>query len=517
MVNKKNKKRRTIILVVIAVVIIAVIAVAMLGAKSSANTTALIKPYEIVPVSEQDMQLEISGSGAVQAENTTDFYAPVNLKLKEVFVEDGSIINAGDLIATVDAAMVEDQIAAIKDNIAQVNANIASLRTTTTSKWIKAPIAGTVKAINVVDDDSIEAVMNADNALMVISADDSMRVTIIVNDASVFNEGDVVMMNIDEEEVESVISSIDRFNNIVEFVIVDEDYAIGQQVDVMDTDGKLIGTGTMKINVPIYVIGSVGTVADVHVDVDDEVSKNKKLITLEDSILSEDVIDLSAQRDELISDLDELYASFEAAGIGEGYTIYAANSGIVNNLRINDNAAVAKDTLMYSVLDTQPLEMEVAIDELEIAQIEVSQIASVTFEALPGQKFAAEVTYINPIGQSINNVTSYNVTVLLKETDGVLIGMSGTAKIKSELRQGALTIPLESVQIIDDEYYVILGQDAAIKIVADHKITVGVSDGTYIEVIDGLEAGDMVTVPIENQIAQFVGFGGGMQQGPGGQ
>ena len=57
-------------------------------------------------------------------------------------------------------------------------------------------------------------------------------------------------------------------------------------------------------------------------------------------------------------------------------------------------------------------------------------------------------------------------------------------------------------------------QDAAAKTVADHKITVGVSDGTDIEVIEGLEAGDTVTVPIENQNEGVtgMGFGGGMRQ-----
>jgi multidrug efflux pump subunit AcrA (membrane-fusion protein) len=159
------------------------------------------------------------------------------------------------------------------------------------------------------------------------------------------------------------------------------------------------------------------------------------------------------------------------------------------------------------------LEIQVAIDELEIAQIKIGQASIVTFEALPGQKYDAEVTYINPLGRSVNNVTSYFVTITLEETTDILIGMSGTADIQSDLKQGIITIPLEALQIIDDEYYVILGADAATKTVADHKVTVGVSDGTNIEILEGLSVGDTITVPVENQGAVMTGFGGGMSGG----
>jgi len=512
MANKKSKKKQYIILGIVAAVIIAIV-ILISNATSKMNEMMQQSSYEVVAASETDMQLEIRGSGAVQPATKSDVYAPVSLQIGEVFVENGSTVQAGEKIATVDAAMIEDQISTLEDSISQADDSLAALRMTSGGSTVKAPIAGTVKVINAAEGDSVEAVMNVSHALIVLSADDSMRVTVEADDLNAYSEGDAVSMTIDEEEVTSVIGNIDTMAGTIEFVIDDEDYDVGQQVDVYGVNGQIIGSGTMAINVPIYVSGSVGIVEDIHVDVNDEVNSNNKLITLEDSVLSDDVLALSEQKEDLIDDLNTLYADLEAAGIGEGYTIYARQDGIVSNVMISDNATVNADTLMFTLQAMQPLELEIAIDELEIAQIEIGQTAQVTFEALPGQKYAAQVTYINPIGQSVNNVTSYFVTVTLQETQDILIGMSGTADIQSQLKTSIVTIPLEAVQIIDDEYYVILGQDAATKTVADHKITVGVSDGTSIEVIEGLEAGDTVTVPNENQneAVAGMGFGGGMQ------
>lgn len=507
MASKKSKKKRYIILSVVLVIVI-VSGVMIFNATQSANT-AQASGYEVISVSEQDMQLEIRGSGAVQSATQTDYYAPIAMQINEVLVENGSEVQAGDPIATVDSSMIQDRIDTINNNIAQVDSSIFALRFTKGSTTIKAPVKGTVKIINTNEGDSVEAVMSTSNTLIVISADDSMRISVNLQDASQFSEGDTVSITVDEEEIQSGISAIDLFEGTIEFVIEDDDYEVGQETQVSDVNGQSIGTGVMEINVPIYVSGSVGTVEDIHVEVDEEVSKNEKLITLEDDILSDDLLDLSKQKDDLLNELDDLYESLEAVGLGDAYTIYATQSGIVNELMVSDNATINQDMKLFSIQGTNPLEMQVAIDELEIAEVEIGQTAEVTFEALPGKKYEAEVTYINPLGQSINNVTSYYVTITFEEADDVLIGMSGNADIQSELKQGIVAIPLEAVQIIYDEYYVILGQDAAVKTVADHKITVGISDGTNIEVLDGLGIGDTVTIPVENQETGFTGFGGG--------
>lgn len=510
MKNKQSKKKKYIILGIVLAVVIVVIAVISIGANRM-NRMNQSSNYEVVAVTEQNMQLEIRGSGSVESMSTTDYFAPVALKVNEVYVENGSEVTQGDAIAKVDASTIKNQIDTIEQNIAQADDSLAALRSTKGSTYIKSPVAGTIKIINVNEGDSVEAAMNTHNALIVMSADEMMRVTMDVADTGAFSEGSIVYMAAAEEQIEAVISKVDALSGTVEFVVEDDDYEVGTQVNVNDADGKLLGTGTMSINVPIYVSGSVGVVEDIRVDVNDEVSKNNKLISLEDDVVSDEVIKLSAQKEELLSDLDKLNADLDTLGMGQGYTIYASQRGIVSDLTISDNATAAENMKMFSIQVSHPLKMQLAIDELEIAQVKVGQTAEVTFEALPGRKYTAQVTSINPVGQSVNNVTSYYVTITLDDTSDILIGMSGTADILSELKQSIITIPLAAVQIIDDEYYVILGEDAAEKTVADHKITVGVSDGTNIEVVEGLNAGDTVTVPIKNQNSRFGGFGGANQ------
>lgn len=507
MSNKKNKKKRYIILSV--VLVIAIVSGVMIFNATQTNNTAQASGYEVVSVAEQDMQLETRGSGAVESTIKTDYYAPIAMQIDKVLVENGSEIKKGDPIATVDQSMIQDKIDTIHSSISQVDASISALRSTKGSTKVKAPVAGTVKMIYAAEGDSVEAVMNTYNSLIVISADDSMNIIVDVPDVSLYSEGDTVSFTVEEEEIQAVISSIDLFKGTIEYVVEDDDYTVGQEVEVFNAEGVNIGTGVMSINVPIFVPGSVGIVEDIHVEVDEEVSKNEKLISLEDDILSDDLLNLSKQKDDLLDELNDLHESLNAFGLKDTFTIYATQSGIIGELMISDNATISPDIKMFSIQGTDPLEIEVAIDELEIAQVEIGQTAEVTFEALPSKKYQGAVSNINPLGQSINNVTSYFVTITLEETDDVLIGMSANADIQSELKQSIITIPLEAVQIINDEYYVILGQDAAVKTVADHKIAIGVSDGTRIEVIEGLKAGDTVVIPVETQETGLSMMGGG--------
>ena len=114
---------------------------------------------------------------------------------------------------------------------------------------------------------------------------------------------------------------------------------------------------------------------------------------------------------------------------------------------------------------------------------------------------------LSPILSILTMIFCINACAPAEETGDILIGMSGNIKIMTEEKKDVITVPVEAVQLIDDEYYVILGADANIKTVADHKIETGINDGAFIEVIEGLSEGDMIAVPLEEGVD--FGFGPG--------
>ncbi len=519
MTKKKSKKKLIVSLSI--VVVLAIVATVVLTGMNNRQAQATDDGYEVVSVQMQDMQVEITGSGSAVAADSTQYYAPVELKIDAVHVSEGSEIAQGDMIATLDADALDAQTRLIEEEIEAINTEISSMNSTEGDTTLPAPASGVIKQINVTDGDLINVAMDAHGTLAVISADDKMKVLTQATDITAISEGDIVSITIKEdveeegEVITSVISDVDPQANTFEFVVEDDDYEIGTGVQVMSENGTLLGEGVMEVNIPVYLEATTGVVYDVEVEVGDYVDRNDTVITLEEEgLMSESVIALAEDRTRLENELAEIYEALAVFGFDSTYTLYAPQNGIVTSLNLTDNSVTQADAPMFTLLTTDMLEMVVSIDELEILEVEVGQAANVAFEAIPGQIITAEVTDINTVGVSNNNVTNYDVTVTFPRAEGVLIGMSGTADILSESRDNAVTIPLEAVQIINNEYYVILGADAGVKTVADHKISVGINNGTYIEVTDGLSEGDTVVIPSvspdESSIMQGMGSMAGM-------
>jgi multidrug efflux pump subunit AcrA (membrane-fusion protein) len=121
-------------------------------------------------------------------------------------------------------------------------------------------------------------------------------------------------------------------------------------------------------------------------------------------------------------------------------------------------------------------------------------------------------------GQLSQNVVTYQVPVSLEGVEGVALksGMTANLQIVVGQRENALLVPVLAVQQ-GDVGNVVMVEETPGGAGVQAPVEVGLSDGTYVEVVRGLNEGDRVV--IEYQAAQeTTGFGfgrlGGMGQGP---
>lgn len=503
--TKKNKEKRNKSLIIIIVIVVVLGTIGVLSVRKSASS--IIDDYDVVEVTRQDMKTTVRGSGVVESRNKLDVYSPANIIISQVYVENGDEISIGDAIAKIDKDAYLDAEKAITDSISQIDTSINSMYSSKGSTSIYSSVKGTVKLVYIAQEDMVEAVMNKNDSLIVISADNNMKIELVVEDTDGYEEGDKVSVKIDDDEADATITEIDFFESTLKIIFEDNEYEVGQEVDVLDADSNKIGSAPIQINVPVYVVGDAGVARYVYVEANQAVSTGTKLISIKDNGASGNLISLTEQKENLQRQMDEMKQELKAIGLAEDYIIYSQGEGIVDEMMLTPYMAVAEGMKMFVLQSTHPLMMHISIDELDIAQVELGQMVELKFEALAGDKYDGEITRINSLGESINGVTSYTIEVIIIETGDILIGMSGNAKILTEEKKDVLTIPVEAVQLIDDEYYVIMGEDANIITVADHKITTGLNDGAYIEVIEGLTDGDTVAVPQEKELEIIMGPG----------
>jgi len=209
--------------------------------------------------------------------------------------------------------------------------------------------------------------------------------------------------------------------------------------------------------------------------------------------------------------------------------ITAPHAGTVTSLDIGSGSRIQLSQVVGHITDYDTLQTVISVDELDIISIKTGQTAEITASAFPDETFEGTVTEVSKEGESQNGVSSFNVTVQLKDSKDLLIGMSTEVSITTESKQDVLYVPIESVKINGGEKYVTI-QESASSDNADANTTnqvveTGINDAQNIEIISGLTEGQIVqlalTISSENQSGRNEGFpgatGGQGFQGGGGQ
>lgn len=147
-------------------------------------------------------------------------------------------------------------------------------------------------------------------------------------------------------------------------------------------------------------------------------------------------------------------------------TVYDAPfDGVVTYIPVHEGETVvmgiqnSPGSTLMTLADMSVITAEVQVDETDIVNVKLGQIADVTIDAIPGKTFKGEVTEIgdNAIVRSTGLATSqstssnqeakdFKVVVTLKEPpENIRPGLSTTAKITTGTRSNTLTVPIQAL------------------------------------------------------------------------
>ncbi|MEX0601753.1 MAG: efflux RND transporter periplasmic adaptor subunit, partial [Bacteroidota bacterium] len=108
---------------------------------------------------------------------------------------------------------------------------------------------------------------------------------------------------------------------------------------------------------------------------------------------------------------------------------------------------VGGGTLLATIADMNQVHVETNVDEVDIGRVVVGQSARVVADAYPDEPFTGEVIRIAPLGKTQQNVTTFNVIVLVRNLGGKLkAGMSASVDIEIFRRQNVVLVPTEALK-----------------------------------------------------------------------
>lgn len=150
----------------------------------------------------------------------------------------------------------------------------------------------------------------------------------------------------------------------------------------------------------------------------------------------------------------------------------------------------ATDSLM-SMSDR--LTVKAQVDETDIASIQLNQDAEIVLDAYADQKISAKVDKIAFDATTVNNVTTYIVDVLPDQVPEFMrSGMTANVTFTINSKKDVLLINADALKTKDGRSLVMVRQDGD---EVEKEVSVGITNGKQIEIISGLNAGEIILSP----------------------
>lgn len=223
-------------------------------------------------------------------------------------------------------------------------------------------------------------------------------------------------------------------------------------------------------------------------------------------------------------------------------TIFAPGAGVISQLNVKLGERVVgtaqmAGTEMLTIADMSRIEVRVDVSETDIAKVKIGDTTIIEADAYRNRKFTGLVSKVgvssNKTGAQLttDQVTNYTVHILiLPESYADLLasldkgkfvfkpGMSASVEIHTRRERNILSIPVNSVTTRDwpdslkkkhegeDNFnnmrQVVFVYDAAKKQVMLRDVKTGIQDNQYIQVTEGLKAGEEVVIAPYGAIAR---------------
>lgn len=442
-----QKKKKIIIIGVSVLVLIGGVVFAFSRGNNTQKTV-----ISKVTAQKGNISNTISGSGTV---NPIEDYTIVTTVTGEILsdnVEIGQEYKKGDLLYVIDNTDAKNNITKAQNSLEKQKMSYEQAIDNVENLTLKAPFSGRIANLYVEEGDSIN------NGTKIADLVDSNTLTVklpfLATDAKYINKGNTarVYLELLGEEIEGTVENVatGKYTNSYGAIVTDVEISFKNPGNLLS--GELVSatvgnyacnsTGTANYkNETVLTSKTSGTIEKLNFSNGDLVNNNDVILTIENdsTLLSKKSAQLS---------LNEAQISLEEAN--EAYNDCTVTSPIDGTVtykyyKAGDELTRTESTTLAVIADMSKLSFEMSIDELDIKSIALGQKVIVTADALTGQEFEGEITNISIVGSASSGVTTYPVTVVISDYDGLLPGMNVTAEIVSEEVTDVVMVPTSAV------------------------------------------------------------------------
>ncbi|MBI2854224.1 MAG: efflux RND transporter periplasmic adaptor subunit [Chloroflexi bacterium] len=187
-------------------------------------------------------------------------------------------------------------------------------------------------------------------------------------------------------------------------------------------------------------------------------------------------------------------------------TMPAPFDGVVSTVNIKVGQTVNANAVAISIVDTTTPQIDAVVSEVDISRVKQGQRATITLDSLPGVPVAGVVSTIAIQGKNTSGVVSYPINVQVTPPAGSVLrtGMTATVTLVVQQANNVLVVPNRAVggNSRNPTVTVVVNGQSQTK-----PVTLGLSDDSRTQIVEGISQGDMVLVDTSGSSQQRF-FGG---------
>ena len=512
--------KKIVFIIIPVIVIIAILAIIFTGNKKEA-TTKITK----VSATKGTIINTISGSGTIAPIEEYYIVSTVKGDILSDNVTVGKEVELGQQLYVIDSSDAETKIRKAEIALEKQKLSYDQTLESKNNLTVKSQIDGVISKMYIEEGDTINSggkiadIVDSKNLLVTMPFNSKSAQNIKAGDsATIYMEatGESFVGKVEKVATGSYIKSTGALVSDIEMSFTNPGAILeGEAATAIIGDYSCNEAGQVRYKSNITITAKTsGTVENIYFNSGDKIFAGDIIATIQNDsaeinaqsgLLSLEDSELALQ--EAKDDLENCYITSPVTGIVT-YKYYKAGDTVTSDSRTN----------LAVVADMSKVSFSMSIDELDIKKISVGQKVQVTADALENIGFNGVITEIGITGTTQSSVTTYPVTVVIDEYEGLLPGMNVTAEIVLEEAENVVVVPVSAVSrgnvvlvkedVADglsiqtstsedkknNQAGMIMNKSGAPEGYKYIKVTTGLSDGEFIEIKDGLNEKDEVYV-----------------------
>ncbi|MDO4566054.1 MAG: HlyD family efflux transporter periplasmic adaptor subunit [Oscillospiraceae bacterium] len=504
-----RKKHKALFVIIICALALGVTAAVIFGIRASRMPTInadSISYTRTTTLERGSLAETVTATGSVQSANTSTVTSSLSYKVKEINVQVGDYVEAGDLIVTLDSTELEEQISKAEESLADTIERAYESYLEAVEAYEKARLS---------EQDAYNSLSSATSAYNTASANYTRAVNEVKPEQAEYDRAAADRVSLEAALATASTQLTNAMNACVNRHVVSEapDFGNCAHCSSASLYGTFITAQTNlqthindTLNTALNALNNAKTIANYTAY---ETAYNSALQAYNSAKTAyENASETTATRKKSMESAYETYTDSQSSDSLDDLreqlddcSLVASTSGTVTSLNASVGSAPG-NSAVATIQDTEDLIVSISVAEYDVPNIEIGMDCIITSDATEGE-ISGEVSMISPVADSSSGMGGGSATSstfaaevsVLGGSNGLLIGMNASVEIILSTIDNVFVVPYDAVGTLENGssvVYVLTGEENGEQVFEPYEVTTGESNDYYIEIASAALAEGMV-------------------------